>query len=240
MEGREKQVIEAYQRVQAFLVANPAPAPVTYGDSEQILDDVIAKLTGHASTQRSGLRLSQAEQRRQKSLMRKLREQHLRPIVAIGKSAIGEMPGIERALKMPSADYGVVKLLADASAIAEAVAKYQPVFVKQGRPADFLVQLKAAIDELQATTTGRATLVGRRVGARAGIAEEVRRGRKAVEVLDSIVRAVFAESDVVLARWQVAKRLQSLPGGTPVAETTPVTGPTPAAATVTATPPSPA
>ena len=233
MQGREKQVIEAYQRVQAFLRANPAPAPTTYGDSDKILDDVIATLSEHASTQRVGLRLSQGEQRRQQSLMRKLREQHLRPIVAVAKSAIGEMPGIERALKMPNASYGVVKLLADATAIAEAVAKYEPVFVKRGRPTDFLAQLKGRIDELQATTTGRATLVGRRVGARAGIAEEIRRGRKAVEVLDSIVRAAFAESDVVLARWQVAKRLQSLPGGTPAADPTSA-----AATTVTVTQPS--
>jgi hypothetical protein len=53
-----------------------------------------------------------------------------------------------------------------------------------------------------------------------------------VAVLDSIVRAAFAESDVVLARWQVAKRLQSLPGGTPATE------PAPAATNVTAKQPS--
>jgi hypothetical protein len=220
VENREKMVIEAYQRVQAFLVANPAPAPATYADSEKILDGVVARLSEHASTQRSGLRLGQAEREKQRTLMRKLREQHLRPIVAIGKSAVDEMAGIEQALKMPSADYGVVKLLADATAIAEAATKYEPVFVTRGRPADFLAQLKAAIDELRVITTDRATLAGRRVGARAGIGEEIRRGRKAVEVLDSIVRAAFVDNEVVLARWQVAKQLHSLPGGTPAAQTT--------------------
>ena len=51
-------------------------------------------------------------------------------------------------------------------------------------------------------------------------------------MLDSIVRSAFVDKDVVLARWQVAKQLQSLPGGTPLAE------PTPAATPVTATQPS--
>ena len=42
MLSKQKQVVEAFQRVQAFLVANPAPAPASYADPKQVLDDVVA------------------------------------------------------------------------------------------------------------------------------------------------------------------------------------------------------
>jgi hypothetical protein len=35
MEAKQKQLIESYRRVQAFLARNPAPAPATYADPKQ-------------------------------------------------------------------------------------------------------------------------------------------------------------------------------------------------------------
>jgi hypothetical protein len=213
MEGRQKQLIESYQRVKTFLGVHPAPAPASYAEPEQILEQVIAKLTDHSSEQVVGTRLGQAEKQKQLTLMRQLRERHLRPIVAIAKATMPTYPGIDRALRMPGSNFGPVRLLADAAAIRKAAELYQPVFVKNGRPADFLEQLSAAIAAVEASTDLHGTNVGRRVGAKAGISQELQAARRAVEVLDTIVKIAFEGNDVVLAEWRVAKRVRALPGG---------------------------
>jgi hypothetical protein len=94
MEAKQKKLIESYQRVQTFLATNPAPAPATYAEPKQVLDDVVAELTGHSSAQAIGRRLSQGELDRQTALMAKLRDHHLRPIVAIARATMVGMPGI--------------------------------------------------------------------------------------------------------------------------------------------------
>jgi hypothetical protein len=213
MLAKQKQLIESYQRVQAFLQAHPAPTPINYAGPKALLDDVVSQLSGHSSEQLVGQRLSAAERRRQQSLCSKLREHHLRPIVTIARATMADLPGIEKALRLPPKLLSVTKLVAEASAIKEAAAQYEPAFVKNGRPADFLVQLSAAIDALNQCTMGRAQLVGRQVGAKAGIAQEARRGRYAVDMLDSIVRVAFEGNDVVLRAWEVAKRVKAVPGG---------------------------
>jgi len=225
MLAKQKQLIESYQRVQAFLQANPAPAPASYGGPKDELDDVVAQLSGHSSEQVVGQRLSAAERRRQQSLCSKLREHHLRPIVAIARATMADWPGIEKALLLPPKRLSVTKLVAESSAIKEAAAQYQPAFVKNGRPADFLEQLGAAIDAVNQSTMGRAQLVGRQVGAKAGIAQEARRGRYAVDMLDSIVRVAFERNDVVLRAWEVAKRVKGFPGGGPVTPVVPTPAP---------------
>jgi hypothetical protein len=52
------------------------------------------------------------------------------------------------------------------------------------------------------------------VGARAGLAKEIKRGRRAVDVLDTIVKAAFRDDSNVLAEWRSAKRIRALPSGT--------------------------
>ena len=214
MQLKWKKQIDALHRVQVFLGARPVAAPASYAEPKEILDDVIAKLRDYATSQVSGQRLSQAEKERQEELVRRLREHHLRPIAAIAKATLSQSPGIVRALRMPAGNLGVFGLLSAARSIRTSIGLYQPVFVRNGRPADFLEQLDAAIAALGESVDGRGGYVRRHVGAKAGIQKELKRGRRAVEMLDSIVRVAFEGNDMVLAEWEIAKRVQSLPVST--------------------------
>jgi hypothetical protein len=213
MQARQKQVIEAYQRVQDFLAGNPAPPPASYGTPKQLLDEVVARLTDHSTDQVAGGRLSRAETQRTKSLRNTLRELHLRPISKIAKASLRDAPGIERALKMPAPQLSTTQLVAEANGMRDAVAQYSPAFIKNGRPEDFIAKLNAAIEELRQSILGRARNVGKKVGAKEGMSQEIQRGREAVEMLDAIVTTSFASNRDVLAKWRIAKRIQSVPGG---------------------------
>lgn len=213
MQARQKQVIEAYQRVQDFLAANPLPGGTGYGTPKELLDEVVARLTDHSTDQVAGGRLGRAETQRQKALRTSLRELHLKPISKIAKATLADEPGIDRALKIPAPQLSTTRLIAEAKAIRESVAQHEPTFVKNGRPADFLQRLDAAIEMLRQSFLGKGRNVGRKVGAKEGMAQEIQRGRDAVEMLDAIVTTSFVGQREVIARWKLAKRVQGVPGG---------------------------
>jgi hypothetical protein len=220
MQGRQKQIIEAYQRVQDFLATYPAPAPASYAGPKQVLDDVVARLTSHSSAQVSGHQLSRSELKRQKALERNLRDRHMRPIVRIARMAIEPEPGIAEKLTMPPTSVGFLKLIAAAQAMRQAAAPYQATFVQNGLPENFLEQFAESETALSNAVVLRGRNIGTKAGAGAGLALQLSRGRKAVEALDSIVIIAFNADPVVLAAWRVAKRVKGLPGGgrTPTSE----------------------
>lgn len=221
MLARQKQQVEAYERAQDFLNTHPAPSGRTYGKAKDTLDGVVGRLTGHRTDQTGGSRLSKAERRREKALQRSLRELHLSPISKIARATLSESPGIEKALKMPAPQLSTTQLIDEAMGMREAVTVYAPTFVANGLPGDFLEQLDAAIAALRGAMLGKARNVGTKVGARAGIAQEIKRGRSAVQMLDAVVTTAFAGDKDTLVKWRVAKRVRAQRGGRP---TVPATG----------------
>ena len=213
MQARQKQAIEAYQRVQDFLTANPPPESAGLTVQKKILDDVVAKLTDHSNEQVAWRRLTRGETQRQQSLRTILRERHLAPIAQIARATLADAPGIEKALKMPKSNLSTMKLAAEGAGIRTAIAKYESAFVESGRPADFLTQLDQVIAALRESVVTRARGFGRTAGAREGIDKELRRGRKAVELIDTIVKTAFVSDSDVLLKWRMAKRVQASPGG---------------------------
>jgi hypothetical protein len=212
MLARQKQAIEAYRRVQVFLANHPPPESPGYVLQKKEIDEVVATLSEHSVSQLTGGRLTQAEVARQRALRKTLREDHLRPIAKIARATLAKAPGIERALKMPGYTLGTLRLVNEAKAMRDAAAQYVPQFVDAGRPADFLEQLDKSVEPLLESMTGHSLNLGRKVGARAGIDLEISRGRRAVEVLDTIVTTAFRGNSNVLANWQNARRVQAVPG----------------------------
>lgn len=213
MLARQQQSVEAYERVQDFLSANPPPPGTSYGRPKAMLDEVVARLTEHRTGQVAGARLSKAERNRERALRRTLRELHLRPISKIARALLADRPGIDKALKMPAPRLGTTKLIDEANAMADAVRAHASTFVENGRPEDFLQRLNVAIEDLQGALLGKARWRGTKVGATAGLAEEVRRGRSAVELVDAMVTTLFAGDDERLAQWRSARRVRGVQGG---------------------------
>ena len=99
------------------------------------------------------------------------------------------------------------ELASAAGAMAEAAEKWKDVFVQHGLPAEFIDQLKAAALALENARTAKTESNRRRVTATAAVADQVKRGRKAVRVLDAILRPRLAKDPELLAAWRSAKRV---------------------------------
>ena len=216
MNKTQKQVMDSYIRVRAFLDAHPATGRLTYASSREMLDDVIRRLRAYAGAQLSGRELSRAEVRRQADQVALLLDHHMRPIVTIARSQIepNSDKGLPAALRMPKVPIGPTKLFAACDGMLEAARQFEALFIANGLPQDFLAQFAAARDELERVASVRATQVSTHVAARKGLQVELVRGRRAVERLDAIVRASFRWDDVVLTTWRAAKRVHQVPGGT--------------------------
>jgi hypothetical protein len=213
METRQKQSIESYQRVQAFVADNPLPPPGSYGEPKTLLDDVVSRLTAHSNEQVTGVRLGKAARQTEQTLRKVLCEQHLRPINKIAGAVLRNVPGLDKALKMPRPQITTTRLIAVAGAFRAAATQHDQAFVRNGRAADFVAQLDAATEALRQAQLSKARNLGKSIGARNGMSAEIVRGNDAVQLLDAIVTTGFAGNKEVLGKWRSAKRIRAAAGG---------------------------
>ena len=215
METRQRQVVEAFQRVRTFLDEHPATGTLSYTSALAMLDDVIEKVRSLASMEYRGREVSRAETRRQAEQLRVLVDEHIRPIVTIARAQIESQSdvGLPAGLRMPSLPLNPSKAVTVCDGMLEAARPHEVLFVANGLPADFLAQFANARNELERLTGGRATQVGAHKAARSGLPVQMVRGRRAVERVDAIVRASYRRDPGVLGAWRSAKRVQKTPGG---------------------------
>ncbi len=215
MKADQKQNLESFVRVSAFVDANPVSGPLTYAGPREILQQVIQRLREHAGAQLAGRDLSRGEVRRQQQLVQRLIDRHVRPIVAIARGQFESDSDIRMAatIRMPRGKPGVTKVIQTCDGLFEAARPFAPTLIAHGLPADFLAQFTEARNALESSLGGRETLVNAHIAARAALAAELRRGRAAVRRIDSVVRASFGEEPVVMTAWRAASRVRLLPGG---------------------------
>ncbi|HJQ18744.1 MAG TPA: hypothetical protein VJ867_00250 [Gemmatimonadaceae bacterium] len=211
MNNRQKQTVEAFRRVSAFIAAHPLPSPQTYGEPVALLEDVVEQLTSHSNLQETSKRLRKAQTQNLQTAKAALRDLSLRPISQIARAALRGSPGADRATKLPVAFAPVEHLLAIAAAFRSVGETYQDVMLKNGRPADFLTVLDDAVMRVQQAAAASVSVERTKVGASGALAAELKRGRDAVEMLDATVTTAFAGSASVLDEWRNARRIRAYP-----------------------------
>ena len=215
METKQQQVIDMIVRVMAFLASHPSIEPASYAVPARVLSDSLRQLREYAGEQLSGLTLTKAQQRNAEKLAGKLVDRHIRPLVTIAQASVYDDVPLPP-LTLPSG-LGFNRLIAFADALADTAQQYEARFVENGRPTDFIAQLRAARAELELALTGRAVQRGRHIGATTGIAVQIRKSRAAVKRIDSLVRIAYEGNEVVLERWKATKRVFALPVSAPAA-----------------------
>ena len=203
-----RNTLATFQSVQEFLTQHPlADAPALLGAQAQELAAVIDGLTASAVDQESGRRFQRVHVQSQRTLREELYMKHMRPISLIAREVFG-VTGMDRAFRLPNTRKVSQTVLNAARAMAEAAANNREVFLQHGLPADFVDQLRGAIDTLAQSRTAKATSLRRQVTATASTDGLAKRGRKAVRLLDAILVPRFANEPEVLAAWRIAKKVR--------------------------------
>ena len=183
--------------------------PATLGTQASALNEIIARLTSETVDQEAGSRFSRVHTESQLSLRAALYTEHMQPISRVAREVFG-VSGMDRAFRLPKTVKVNQPLLAAAGAMAEAAERNRDVFVQHGMSQDFIEQLRASVTALETARTAKTESARRRVTATAAVKDQVKQGRKAVRLLDAILKPRLAKDPELLAAWRSAKRVRTV------------------------------
>ncbi|MEK7403364.1 MAG: hypothetical protein AABZ80_13495 [Gemmatimonadota bacterium] len=190
-----------------FLTQHPlADAPDALGAQPAELDDVIQRLSNEVVGQDAGIRFTRVHIERERNLGETLYADHMMPISRIARDVFGRS-GMDKAFRMPKTQV-IVPLVAGAKAMANAAEQEKDVFVHHGLPKDFTEQLKSAASALEETRTAKTKSARDRTTATASVQDQVKRGRKAVRLLDAVLLPRLRKDPQLLVAWKSAKRVR--------------------------------
>ena len=214
MKQREMARLDALQRVQAFFsIDAPELARVRASASKAELDQTIAVLRGLAADQSAAVVESTSRTRLKDELRERLRQEYLRPIAAIRAENVYRTPELPE-FRLPPKNLSDGEFVAMATAMGDAAERHPALLAREGLPADFVAQLRAALAALSSAMVGRSMAAVGRTGATVGIRVELSRARVLVNVLDALMQQQVRGRPELLEAWNDAKRVKAKRGRT--------------------------
>jgi hypothetical protein len=232
MQKTQIKTLEAGRRVQAMLNSHPDSIGKAVTPKQRAeLDTAVAQLATFQLTQGTSTQTAVGETALQKSQRQALYDDFLHPIAAIARRALLAVPEYPAFLKS-SRDFRKTQFAADATIVADLVAKYEPQFIENGMPADFIARMRESIAALQSSEQSRGLSVGSRSGATAALIAAETELRNILKTLDIVFRTRIGADPALQADWKATKRIlkpavSPNPTGTPPvpAPVTPVVQP---------------
>jgi hypothetical protein len=209
------QMFNTGRRIQTFLDANDSLlSSINKSATRTELDTVVGLLGKDVGVQATGRATARGETARQRTLRLALRLNHMRPVAAVAKLKLLDVPNFA-ALTLPEPKIAVKALLAHATGMAGAAAPYAQVFIDAGLPSDFLDGLTAAIAAVEASIVTRNTARTQVADATGSLDTVEVRARRVYAALNDLVVPTLA-ADVahggLLAAWKSVRRIERKPG----------------------------
>lgn len=209
MKKQQQYVVESFIRIRAFVRALPAPDEPALASATESLDRALARLRDVAKRQELGPIEIRASFARQQDLMAALRDQHIRPLVAIARATVAptDDPGVQGLLHTPKAKVRAATLLGLCDGMLQTLPPFAPLFIARGMPDDFLERFRAARDALDASIRERAAAWLMRSMATRELRDCLRTCRLATDQIDARIRATHRRDEPLLRTWRQVKRV---------------------------------
>lgn len=214
MLARQQRQMLAFLRMSVFASDNVPPgANDKYAQLVNELNELVDRLDKDAHDQAHGQHNAEAKTQQVIAAKKALRDFHLKPIAATARVLMSDAhEEVKNATRLPARNLGMQKLLAEAKSIREAVVKYEKLFIENGRSQDFIAQLDRAVSEVEQRYLERHGPRALRAGSTAGLAQDIRRARRLVTLIECQILTGYARDPVKLKEWQMAKRVHGKPG----------------------------
>lgn len=209
MNATQQRVLLSFRRAIAFLEARPHLTDPTVAECAGIATQLVAlkntvdRISHHVVEQQtlrpSAMRLTTDEPGFRNALI----TQHLRPIAQIARGLRKTVPGID-VLRLPNTRVRTATFLEEASTFAKQASVYASVLIEHGLSADFVAQLRSAIDAFQASNTARAVARNDHRGAGESITEEIAVGRRIILMLNGLVSRKIVTDGPEFTVWKEA------------------------------------
>lgn len=170
---------------------------------------VVTTLDGHAASEVSG-RGDARQGTQSRSQARAALRDDLEAINRTAKAMAEDVPGIDDKFRVPRGNNDL-EMLNAARAFKADAEPLKAQFVAHELPANFLEDLQADIDAMEAAISDQSSGVGDAVAAGAAIDDTVSSGVDIVRKLDAIVRNKYANNPAALAEWTSASHTERAP-----------------------------
>jgi len=205
MKLKDTQFLTALRGGQRFLDANDkALGTVNQSGARKALDTVTTEIASLADTQGTHRMQAIGERERELRLARRLKRRFVAPIVKIARAKLPEVPQF-KGVVLPSANGNTAAFAALAESLAGAAEPFAQTFIDAGLSPDFVNETRAAAAELVQAIGGKGDFKSKRVKATDAITKQVRAAKRAMGMLDSLIKAELEEDDPLLAAWATSR-----------------------------------
>ena len=206
MRARQSVLLDTARHVQAFLDDHAALIGPNIASSRRNLDDAVSQLTAMSITQTGGTIASRGATARQRSLRTSLRNNNMKPIAAVAKLMLPDVPEFG-ALLMPVKQLKATQLVAVAHAMADAAQLHEAVFTSTGLPDDFVAQLRTAADAVTTSLDARQKTVAASTSATSGLHAQETRVRNLFQLINALIVPKLGTDVTLLAQWKATKAI---------------------------------
>ena len=212
MNSFQQRVRDSLDRVRVFIDTHESElGTVVNSSARKALAAALDGVQVHQDDQGTAVRDGQGRTSQRAALARDLAKMHMIPIAKFARTRLRDVPEIADLTK-PVDLHKQQRLVSDARTMANVAGKYFDQFVAESFPADFVDQLRASADALDAAMKGRIASTTRRKSAGKSIDRVLQEGRDAVAVIDVLIKRQVRETDPLLATWKTESRIFDKPG----------------------------
>jgi hypothetical protein len=204
MEKTQKAALDQLTRDQRFLDRHArAVGTVNQSQARAALDELVRSVAVHQAEQRASVARNSRQVARLRAARKKLRYDHLQPIVAVARGMASRSSALAT-LRVPPTHCSDKQLLRAAARAALFADANRQLFLDQCFPEDFVDRLKAATEAVRETLIDAQLSRPRSAGTTRTISVLTSRGRKLARVLDALVLMRIGRKTRLAAEWRAA------------------------------------
>lgn len=216
MNAYERSRFNTFITVNEFGIENAADFPAGSIGKTQFAEiaAVIPLIQQHAADQTGGTREAGMGYLSRDTARENMRAE-MSDIAATSRAMEAAFPGISTIFRMPR-NRNDVEMIAAANAFVAQMSPYEDAFIEYGLPVEFLGELSVSIGAFEAALSAPAAGMGEQVAATAELGAAIRRGMKALRVLDGVVKNKYRSNVGKLAAWATASHIERPPKAAPI------------------------
>jgi len=207
MDNRQQRTLASFENVLIYLQQHPiTPEPPLLAGMKRSLQKSVAKIRELHVTQHSA---RAGKNDSVTARIRKLRREHMMPLVRIVKPLLAFAPGVDRALTVPHARTNAYSVAKAALAMADALKPHTKLLISAGYSRNYLREFRKEASDLALATKSTASARSVRSKATAALAAEFRNGMRTVTVIEGLIMRQTGANKTALALWKNRRRVSA-------------------------------
>ena len=210
MENRQQRTLESFQRDLVFVDQHPiTPEPPLLAGMRKSLQASITRIHDLYLQQHHAKNAISGNVARR---VRKLRRDWMMPLLRIAQPLLRFAPGVDAALRVPHARSDAHSVAMAALKMADALAPHSKLLSSAGCSKEYMRQFRQEARDLALVTKSSQSARERRAKATSALAEEFKKAKKTVTVIEGLVMLHHGTDSTWAKHWKDRRRVSKRMG----------------------------